>query len=1058
MKRWIDFPGYEMFDKNQNIITSIIDDGTGNVWIGTDNQGIYISNSLHKNVQHYFRKKDVPFTLTSNHINCFFKDDRGVMWIGTSKQGVAYTNPDKNAFDNHKLLSNEDLNCLIEDKKGNLWLGYDGEGIEKHSLYGEKTYYIKGKNNLPSNLIVCSFIDSKERIWWGSYGGGAFYFSNETFTPLESLVRNDNGYNIPLHIRRIIEDSNGSIWMATYTQGLYCLDTKGNLNKYTRANSPLLTDYIADLSYTSGRDLFIATSSGVYRMDIITREMVYASNTRDEQPIIQDNYANCIYQDSRGLLWIGGIRGVNIYNKKDDTLTHLTEAEGISHPYIRAIIEDNNKNMWIATDHGITLVYVINDPDLKKMKYICYPYFEADGIDNFTFNNFAITRNSLNEILIGGSGGYLSINPDKIGYAHQKKSVIFTAFFLANQVMNVNDKTPDGRVLLKQNIQLAKEIALDYTDHNFALEVSAMDYGNLHKLEYAYRLSSKEEWIRLEGNRIYFNKLSPGKYNLEVKVNNPFLNDNAQISRLTLHITPPFWLSLPGYVCYVTVAIALLIYTIFRVRIKHKTQLRTQKNKIELDQRLKTEEAKMRFFTNVSHDLRTPLSLIITPLEHILKKEEANTMRGELELVHRNATMPMDEVNQLLDFRHLDEQKIQMCYSFGNLSEYIKEIYTPFHQVRALSGIKITLEINSPIIEMNFDCNKIKRVVLNLISNAIKYNTPNGTVKIIVDRIVTNEGEQARIRVIDTGIGVRHENKDNIFERFFQEEHHTTYAGNGIGLNIAKEYVLMHQGSISVTDNKPCGSVFTVLLPIISVIPPIDIDYESTEELQSLSSDTKQDNKANILVVEDNEDFRQFIVHCLSDCYNVFDAPNGKQALNVLFKENIQIVISDVMMPVMDGMELCRKIKTDIRISHIPVVLLTARTTEEHILTGLKEGADDYITKPFNTDILLLRIKKLLEWSSNNHIRFKTIDVSPSEITVSSLDEQLIEKAIQVVEDNMDNSSFSVEELSSFVGMSRGHLYKKLISITGKSPIEFIRILRIKRGKQLLEQSQMNIS
>ena len=339
-----------------------------------------------------------------------------------------------------------------------------------------------------------------------------------------------------------------------------------------------------------------------------------------------------------------------------------------------------------------------------------------------------------------------------------------------------------------------------------------------------------------------------------------------------------------------------------------------------------------------------------------------------------------------------------------------------------------------------------------------KYNTPNGTVKIIVDRIVTNEGEQARIRVIDTGIGVRHENKDNIFERFFQEEHHTTYAGNGIGLNIAKEYVLMHQGSISVTDNKPCGSVFTVLLPIISVIPPIDIDYESTEELQPLSSDTKQDNKANILVVEDNEDFRQFIVHCLSDCYNVFDAPNGKQALNVLFKENIQIVISDVMMPVMDGMELCRKIKTDIRISHIPIVLLTARTTEEHILTGLKEGADDYITKPFNTDILLLRIKKLLEWSSNNHIKFKTIDVSPSEITVSSLDEQLIEKAIQVVEDNMDNSSFSVEDLSSFVGMSRGHLYKKLISITGKSPIEFIRILRIKRGKQLLEQSQMNIS
>ena len=329
------------------------------------------------------------------------------------------------------------------------------------------------------------------------------------------------------------------------------------------------------------------------------------------------------------------------------------------------------------------------------------------------------------------------------------------------------------------------------------------------------------------------------------------------------------------------------------------------------------------------------------------------------------------------------------------------------------------------------------------------------TKRCTLDRIVTKEGEQARIRVVDTGVGILPENKEKIFERFFQEEHHTTtYAGNGIGLNIVKEYVQMHRGTISVADNQPSGSIFIVMLPINGTTTHLTSTPTLVDSVASPQSVGNKNDKPNILVVEDNDDFRQFIVRCLSDHYQVFDAPDGKKALNILFKESIQMVISDVMMPVMDGMELCRKMKTDIRISHIPIILLTARTAEEHVLNGLKEGADDYITKPFNTDILLLRINKLLEWTNMNHQKFNTIDISPSEITISSLDEQLIKKAIQGVEENIDNSNFSVEELSAFVGMSRGHLYKKLISITGKSPVEFIRVLRIKRGRQLLEQMQ----
>ncbi|MCR6507738.1 ATP-binding protein [Bacteroides sp. KH569_7] len=472
----------------------------------------------------------------------------------------------------------------------------------------------------------------------------------------------------------------------------------------------------------------------------------------------------------------------------------------------------------------------------------------------------------------------------------------------------------------------------------------------------------------------------------------------------------------------------------------------------------------MRFFTNVSHDLRTPLSLIITPIEKLLHSERAQAFKEDLSLIHRNATTLLDEVNQLLDFRKLDQQKTTFSPSYGDLPNFIAETCKGFKALSQKKGISLQICINSPKIEMDFDCNKMQRIMFNLLSNAIKYNCENGSIIVTVDKILTDKGERACIRIADTGIGIKDENKERIFDRFFQEQHKaTTYMGSGIGLHIVKEYVALHGGEIKVENNQPAGSIFTFLLPItrISKTPPTAENAplaKAEESTQQESLIPSSNEKISLLVVEDNDDFREFLISCLKENYAVFDAPNGKKALSILSQQQIQIIISDVMMPIMDGMELCHKVKTDIHYSHIPIILLTARTAEEHILSGLKEGADEYITKPFNLDILLLRIRKLLMWTQNSHEKFKTIDISPSEITISSLDEQLIEKAIQIVEGNMDNSKFSVEELSGQIGMSRSGLYKKLIQITGKSPLEFMRILRLKRGRKLLEDSQQSIS
>lgn len=629
--------------------------------------------------------------------------------------------------------------------------------------------------------------------------------------------------------------------------------------------------------------------------------------------------------------------------------------------------------------------------------------------------------------------------------------------------MEVGSKNSSGRILLNKNIQLLNEITMDYSDSNFALEVSSMDYNSLHKLQYAYRLNKDEEWVKLEGNRIYFNKLSPGTYQLEVKVyenNNSYKNSKA--SCLTIHVLPPFWLSVPAYIGYTLLLAGVIIFFFLKMKRKHIRNLSQQKREMEIIQQHEMDEAKMRFFTNVSHDLRTPLSLIIIPLEKLLSSNLEKGVKEELELIHRNSETLLNEVNQLLDFRKLDQQKTQLMLSHGNLSDFVKEVCGSFIPQAVKKGINIRLHINETKMDMDFDRNKIQRILLNLLSNAVKYNYENGEVIVALDKITANGTENAQIQVADTGIGIKDENKDKIFDRFFQEQHSTTtYIGNGIGLHIVKEYVTMHHGTITVENHIPQGTIFTITLPVThnyAVNDEKQDEAEIREKAVDEVSDTTDTHKTSLLIVEDNDDFRNFLINCLKGTYQVFDAPNGKEALEILAHQSIQIVISDVMMPEMDGMELCRKIKTDIRYSHIPVILLTARTADEHELSGLKEGADDYITKPFNLEILLLRIQKILKWTKNNHEKFKTIDISPSEITVSSLDEQLIEKAVRAVEENMDNSEFSVEELSSYVGMSRGHLYKKLIMITGKSPLEFIRILRVKRGKQLLEQSQLNVS
>lgn len=1049
-KQW-----YVVTDKDKHIcdfITSVTDDGKGNIWVASIDTGVFIFHQNDGSFTHITHERNNPFSLPCNHIYCFYKDDQDAMWVGTAKRGVAYTKLNNVHVERNNGIELDDISCMLEDDLGNIWLGSDGEGIMRVNIQtGQSVHYTNSNSDIPINLIICSYLDSKGRIWFGTYGGGAFYYEKGKFCNL--AIKEQHFMDLLKDVRSIEEDNAGNIWLGTINEGLFCYSKEGVLERYTVKDSMLPANSITSLYCKAAQKLYIGTGVGLCVMDTYSRQLVRL-NTHDENASkVPAQLLKCIYKDSRNLLWIGGQNGLYIWDTALGSVFHLTTENGLSHNSVVGITEDLNRNIWITTDLGITNIIVINDPISKTPAFRCYRYYEEDGLGNITFNTHSIFCNQKGEILMGGIGGYIKAIPEPIQINKSDNQVVFTALRVANKLMEVGDLSQSGKPILTKNIQLTHEITLDYPDNTFALDVSSMNYDSPQKTTFFYRLSEGEVWKKLVGNTIDFIALSPNTYHLQVKAQYNEQHWTDEPALLVIHVKPPFWLSSTAYSLYFLFSLMVLVVFVIRLHRKNKLQMQLHTMEINIKKQNEIDEAKMRFLTNISHDLRTPLSLIITPLERLLNTENCmGDVHNDLELMHRNAILMLEEVNQLLELRRLDNGKSNLNLSHGDLTAFVKEVCASFECNAANKGIRFHVEIKDEAIEMDFDRNKIQRILMNLISNALKFNVEDGSITVTVKTIYKDENEFAVIEVADTGIGIKDTNKKKIFERFYQEIHDSSYIGSGIGLHIVKEYVQMHGGEIEVKDNIPQGALFVITLPVkYSVGKECVVEEGNVGGMETVTDYL-------ILVVEDNDDFRQFIYNCLKKHYQVLMASNGKNALEIMEKQSVQLVISDVMMPMVNGYELCNRIKNDIRYSHIPIILLTARNRDEHILEGLQEGADDYITKPFNLDILLLRIGKLIDRNVKNRNMFKRMEIEPSEITISSLDEQLISKAIALVEENMSNSNYSVENLSADIGMSRGHLYKKLMAITGKAPKEFIITLRIKRGRQLVEKSQLNVS
>ena len=1022
-------------------VESVVDDGNGRVWIATDQNGLFVYDYVNDTMQNLLHSSASPTSLSSNKIKSLYRDDMGVMWIGYYKNGVSYSHDSFHEFITNCCPECGDVISLLEDSRGNLWLGTDGDGLYMKPAAENTAVRTRG---IPDIAIASLVEDHKGRVWAGSYRDGLFCLDSNGrvthYTKENSNLIFDEIWDMRL-------DRNGQIWAGSAYGTLVCInpDTRESKRYMMPGGGPVC---VLALGYDGGDKIYAGTPIGVCSFDIVTgKSELFGSNRSGTQPFHR-LHTSQVYSDGRNMLWIGH-DGLNVWDLVSDEIYDITDR--LCDNTIKSICEDSDGRIWIGTGNGLSVVSVSGPPSRRTFSVVNFS--TKDGLRENFFNSHSSARLINGDILLGGTKGYTAINPNKLTDKNAPRpKVRFTELFLGGKRIEV-DSVYGGRLILPQVLGQTEVLSLNYDDNLISIAFTGGDLLNPGKVCYEYMVEGlNDRWNPTDENRVSLSNLLPGKYMVKVRARYSDGEWNDVPARLALTVAPPAYLSASAVSLYLLLFVAALLLVVYLVRRHMAARKLRAMRKLEQEQQQRLNEMKLKFFTNIGHDLRTPLTLILSPLQMLMKEIDDTTdpkSRKKLEVINKNANNLLELINQLLDFRKLDMGGEALDSRSGDVVSFVREVCAPFREYAVDRKIRFSTIFECDKCHTMFDPKKMRKVLVNLLSNAFKYTPDSGdiTVHLYCD------DDSVNVSVADSGPGVADSDKKLIFERFYQAKQSGEKTGNGIGLHIVSEYVQMHGGSVGVGDNYPCGAVFSVSLPLVADERDAADVAEKTEPARS-----ERDRKV-LLVVDDNVDFCDFMAEIFSDEYTVEKAHNGVEALSVLAERPVDLVVSDVMMPEMNGNELCRRIKTSMEWSHILVILLTARSAEECRREGYELGADDYIVKPFDINILRLRVRKFMEWTERSHKAFsQKMEIKPGDITITSLDEVLIGKAIKLVEERMSDPEFSVEELGAELGMSRSHLYKKLIAITGRGPSDFIRVLRLKRGKQLLENSRMQIS
>ena len=1070
----------------------------------TSNEGIKIfkySNHTIENIKHFKHQWGDSKSLSNDHVLCFMKDNTGILWIGTNGGGVNIYKPNNRNFrhynrnENEGSLSRNKIRSIFEDSEGNLWIGTDG-GVSLNFLSkdhpldyetGFKKINITDSKGVDSHVFSINeiIIKNKPHLLIGTG-----YPSNIKYGRTEDIIHDNflSGKNTMQPSEQVyasLVDSNNIVWLGTYLDGLfrYELDEYGkvvnekNFKYVSNDPSCISSNIVRSLAQDKKGNIWIGTAEGLNKLTPDEQKkdspnFIKYYHDPEDRYTISHNYILPILVTEKGHIWVGTLGGglnkiiSSEGSEKDHFLSYDTR-DGLPNNVIKAIIEDDNYDLWCSTNNGLTR---FSPEELEFQNF-----GPDDGLQDTEFSELAAWKRASGELLFGGINGFNAFFPTEIVADSSNVELVFEDLQILNQTIKIGD-TIGGRVPLSRNINEIQELTLKHNEGSFSLGFSALHYAAPMQNKYAYKLEGFDnDWVYTSASSrtAKYTNLSPGEYVLTVKASNNYGHWSNKNLRLKIIVKSPWWATNWAYFFYGMILFVSLVlfrkFTIIRTTKKNQYVLEAmEKEKLE-----ELSQLKLRFFTNISHEFRTPLTLIVGFIERLQSFSPTLTEAERQKYynnIFKNSKILLKLINQLINFRKLEQGKLKLKVSFSSITEFISLLSENFNEVAATKKIdyKIVYDEN---IETWFDAEIIERILFNLLSNAFKF-TPEGG-KIIVK--ISKDQDYTFIEVEDNGRGIPEDVQTHIFERFTSIDH-TQNFGSGIGLSFIKSLIEIHHGNISFKSKENHGTTFKVILPIDKSTYAIDEISEGGKNFngytnpqgwllpnfdlqQSPNGRSHKGKLQTILLVEDNNDILYFLEETFKNRFNIYKAEEGQQALDICLENTIDLVISDIMMQGMDGFEFCEKLKSDDRINHVPVILLTAKNSPENKIKGYSLGADAYIVKPFSLQELETRVETLLDTRNKIIKKFKhELDVSPSEVGLTSIDERFINRVLKYVEENISNSEFTVDMLARECGLGRMELNKKLKALVGFTTNAFIRHIRIKRAAQLLKRDMHTVT
>ena len=1065
-----------------NLIYSIATADKNTIWVGSEG-GLNVMDVISGRVTRYQHDPRDPFSIRDKSVRTIYADPAGIFWVGTYMAGV-------NKFDRNLTLFNginfneldpqgltaPSVSSFAEGANGDIYVGTDGGGLNLFDISSKRLKHIdiksKEKINSSGLPILTMMMDKARQLWIGTYQHGLFKL-NTLNNSYKQYTKGNGSSNISQNnIFCLKEDHTGKIWIGTNGAGLNVYDPKTEsfqkIPPFTSAASGLKipsTGYIRAIEEDNDGNIWVGSwGTGISVYHPATNNFGIFNTDNTDLPI---KNISTLFKDRTGRVWIGtGDAGLFYYDKARAKILPFKQNEELRAHSISRILEDNTGNIWFSTDRG---VYGYN-PVSRQLT----SYSQLNGLQSDIFSFGSGIRSSNGTIYFGGVNGFNYFTPADIKRNKSSPRVVLTALNVDNGRI-----APDQTASQPKNISQASEVTIKYKQ-DFSISFVALSYTLPQQNRYAYILSGfSQSWSNAgTANTASYTNLDPGEYTFRVKASN---NDgvwNDTGASIKIIVMPPFWMTWYAYLCYAAIVFTILWFIRHRAIRKLKHEMRVEQQQKEAEARHELDNMKIKFLTNLSHEFRTPISLILAPIDKLIKQYDGELIADQLYAIKRNGRRLLNLVNQLLDFRKLEEHELKLNLTEGEFISFVRDAADSFYDLANAKKVEFFVEYPMKKVFASFDHEKIERILFNLLSNAFKFTPAGGSVQIKICEQLFDEQKQVHVMglwVTDTGVGLSKAEIACIFDRFYQAQAPVSIInqGSGIGLSITKELINLHKGEIAVDSTPGKGSTFKITLPLPAIYTVDDTDsYDFAGNPYTPANITVQPalanghNLPNVLIIEDNDELRFYLADNLKVFYRISEAVNGRDGWHKALAGHPDLIISDISMPYMDGIALSRKLKADKRTSHIPIILLTAFTGREEERAGLESGATDYMTKPFSFDILNIKVKNLLALNRTFKETYqKQLKVvMPSEINIDSkidlesANAAFLNNVVSYIENNMNKVTFSVEDLSHQFGMSRSTLYTRIMELTGQPPVDMIRNVKLNKGALLLEKSNLSIS